>query len=69
MSRFSTSPSASSTLHVVEIKSDDVEAGLNKLLDKVKEVYGGEVGEPRRHAFRSGARGHQTNFFHQKNWT
>ena len=28
---------------MVEIKSDDVEAGLNKLLDKVKEVYGGEV--------------------------
>jgi len=34
--------SASSTLYVVEIKSEDVEAGLNQLLDKVKEVYGGE---------------------------
>ena len=28
---------------MVEIKSDNVEDGLNKLLDKVKEVYGGEV--------------------------
>ena len=40
-SRFSNS--LSPTLHVVEIKSDDVEAGLNKLLDTVKELYGGEV--------------------------
>ena len=28
--------------HVVEVKSSDVEKGLNELLDKVKEVYGGE---------------------------
>ena len=30
------------TTHVVEVKSSDVEKGLNELLDKVKEVYGGE---------------------------
>ena len=30
------------TTHVVEGKSSDVEKGLNELLDKVKEVYGGE---------------------------
>jgi len=28
--------------HVIEVKSSEVEAGLNELLDKVKEVYGGE---------------------------
>ena len=28
--------------HVVEVKSSDVEKGLNELLDKVKEVYGGD---------------------------
>ena len=33
----------SSSLHVVEISSTDIEDGLNSLLDKVKEVYGGEV--------------------------
>ena len=32
----------SSTLHVMEISSSDVEAGLQTLLEKVKEVYGGE---------------------------
>ena len=32
----------SNILHVVEVKSSDVEGGLNELLDKVKEVYGGE---------------------------
>ena len=30
------------TTHVVEVKSSDVEKGLNELLNKVKEVYGGE---------------------------
>jgi hypothetical protein len=29
-------------MHVVEVKSLDVEGGLNELLEKVKEVYGGE---------------------------
>ena len=29
-------------MHVVEVKSSDVEGGLNELLEKVKEVYGGE---------------------------
>merc|ERR1719433_1575480 len=33
---------ASYTTHVVEVKSSDIEKGLNELLDKVKEVYGGE---------------------------
>ena len=33
---------ASHTTHVVEVKSSDVEKGLNELLDKVREVYGGE---------------------------
>ena len=30
------------TVHVIEVKSSDVEGGLNELLEKVKEVYGGE---------------------------
>ena len=30
------------TTHVVEVRSADVERGLNELLAKVKEVYGGE---------------------------
>ena len=35
-------PQTQHTTHVVEVKSSDIEKGLNELLDKVKEVYGGE---------------------------
>ena len=35
-------PKTQHTTHVVEVKSSDIEKGLNELLDKVKEVYGGE---------------------------
>ena len=33
---------ASHSTHVVEVRSSDVERGLKELLEKVKEVYGGE---------------------------
>ena len=42
LSRKISPPKTQHTTHVVEVKSSDVEKGLNELLDKVKEVYGGE---------------------------
>ena len=33
---------STANIHVVEIQSSDVERGLKELLNKVKEVYGGE---------------------------